>query len=70
MVVRPTSKHSVSISRAADSLVYILKSEQEQCLKKFVADNKDVFVSLPMVLVSLSNTHYTSGRSIFLTRIA
>ncbi len=41
MLVRPTSKHlgpEAAISRAADSLGYILKSEQEQCLKKFVAD--------------------------------
>ncbi len=35
MVERPTSKHlglEAAISRAADSLSYILKSEQEQCL--------------------------------------
>ncbi len=36
MAVRPTSEHldfEAAISRAADSLGYILKSEQEQCLK-------------------------------------
>ncbi len=44
MVERPTSKHlGLEAAQAADSLSYILKSEQEQCLKKFVAD-KDVFV--------------------------
>ena len=35
-----------TISRAANSLGYVLKTEQEQSLRKFVAGN-DVFVSLP-----------------------
>ena len=34
------------ISRAANSLGYVLKMEQEQSLRKFVAGN-DVFVSMP-----------------------
>ena len=56
MAVRPTSKHLDL--EAADSLGDILKSEQEQCLKKFVAD-KDVFVSgCLLVLVSLFATYF------------
>ncbi len=48
MVDRPTLKH-LGLEAAIFQLLIlltILKSEQEQCWKKFVAD-KDVFVSLP-----------------------
>ena len=63
MVVRPM-KHlglEAAISRAAESLSYILKNEQEQCLKKFVADITMSLSRCLLALVSLSNTYYYLG---------
>ncbi len=71
MAIRPSSKHldfEADISWASDSLGYILKSEQEQCLKKLKLI-KMYLSHCPLVLVSLSATYYYLGRSIFPKRI-